>query len=110
MKRFCYIPCDTTALLTVLILATVKESSCIPDPHQRELLLQEEVSRQIGGRVVLSAAERRLDSLLCKLKEQEIKAPHFPPAMHFFKAKPYIQKSPVFKLLQKMPKGILVIL
>ncbi|KAG7243234.1 hypothetical protein INR49_011925 [Caranx melampygus] len=29
----------------------------------------------------------------------------FPPALHFFKAKPLIQKSSIFKLLQKMPKG-----
>lgn len=89
----------------MLVLASVKESKCLPDPHQRELLLQEEASRRIGGRVALSAAELRLDSLLHKLKEQEMRASHFPPAMHFFKAKPYIQKSPVFKLLQKMPKG-----
>ncbi|XP_017349959.1 adenosine deaminase 2-A [Ictalurus punctatus] len=108
MKRFYYISCGTTALLTMLIVTSVKESICIPDPHQRELLLQEEASRQIGGRVELSAAERRLDSSLRKLKEQEITARQFPPAMHFFKAKPYIQKSPVFKLLQKMPKGAIL--
>ncbi|KAK2832502.1 hypothetical protein Q7C36_015964 [Tachysurus vachellii] len=108
MKRFCYTSCPTTALLMMLVSASVKESKCLPDPHQRELLLQEEASRQIGGRVALSAAELRLDSLLHKLKEQEMKASHFPPAMHFFKAKPYIQKSPVFKLLQKMPKGAIL--
>ncbi|XP_060758831.1 adenosine deaminase 2-A-like isoform X1 [Neoarius graeffei] len=108
MKRFYYISCSTTALLTMLILASVKDSKCIPDPHQRELLLQEEASRQIGGRVELSAAERRLDSLLHKLKEREIMAPCFPPAMHFFKAKPYIQMSPVFKILKKMPKGAIL--
>ncbi|XP_060759495.1 adenosine deaminase 2-A-like [Neoarius graeffei] len=79
----------------MLILASVKDSKCITDPHQRKLLLQEEASRQMGGRVELSAAERRLDSLLRKLKEREIMASYFPPAMHFFKAKPYIQKSPV---------------
>lgn len=88
-----------------LILSSVKESDCIPDPHQRERFLQDEVSRQIGGKVELSAAERQLDSLLRKLKEQEIMAPYFPPAMHFFKAKSYIEHSTVFKLLQKMPKG-----
>ncbi|TSZ83221.1 Adenosine deaminase 2-A [Bagarius yarrelli] len=108
MRRFCYVSCTSTALLTILFLASIKESACLPDPHLRELLLQEEVSRQIGGRVELSAAERRLDSLFRKLKEQEIRASHFPPAMHFFQAKPYIQKSPVFKLLQKMPKGAIL--
>uniref|UniRef100_A0A4W4G8S2 adenosine deaminase n=1 Tax=Electrophorus electricus TaxID=8005 RepID=A0A4W4G8S2_ELEEL len=80
-------------------------SKSIPDPHQRDQLLQQEASQQVGGRVDLTAAEQRLDSLLHKLKEQEMVAPHFPPAMHFFKAKPYIQKSPIFRLLQKMPKG-----
>ncbi|CAL8242541.1 unnamed protein product [Merluccius merluccius] len=29
----------------------------------------------------------------------------FPPAVHFFRAKPLIEKSAVFALLQKMPKG-----
>ncbi|KAM9467350.1 adenosine deaminase 2-A isoform 2-T2 [Clarias gariepinus] len=108
MKRFSYISCDPTTLFTLLILTTVKESRCIPDPHLRELLLQEEAYRQIGGSEELNTAERRLDSLLLKLKEQEMKDPHFPPAMHFFKAKPYIQKSPVFKILQKMPKGAIL--
>ncbi|XP_060758822.1 adenosine deaminase 2-A-like isoform X1 [Neoarius graeffei] len=108
MRRFYYISCSTTALLTMLILASVKDSKCITDPHQRKLLLQEEASRQIGGRVELSAAEHRLDSLLRKLKEREIMAPYFPPAMHFFKAKPYIQRSPVFKILKKMPKGAIL--
>lgn len=107
MKRCCFISCCATALLTMLILAPVKDGVCIPDPHQRELLFQEEVSRQIGGRVELSVAERRLDSFMRKLKEKEIMDSRFPPAMHFFKAKPFIQKSPVFKLLQRMPKGIL---
>ncbi|KAI5094201.1 adenosine deaminase 2-A [Silurus meridionalis] len=105
MKLFGSSSSGTTALLAVLMLASMKGAECAPDPHQRELLLQEEASRVIGGRVELSAAERRLDSYLHKLKEQEIMSPGFPPSLHFFKAKPYIQKSLVFKVLQKMPKG-----
>lgn len=78
----------------------------MPDPAQRELLIHQEESRLTGGQVTLrEEAEKKLDAHLHHLKEKEISAPQFLPSMHFFKAKPFIQKSPVFKLLQKMPKG-----
>ncbi|XP_046878970.1 adenosine deaminase 2-A [Hypomesus transpacificus] len=77
----------------------------VPDPRQRDLIIRQEASRQTGGRVELTAAERRLDSHLHMLKEQEMTAVPFLPAMHFFKARPFIQKSKIFSLLQKMPKG-----
>uniref|UniRef100_A0A3P8TX10 adenosine deaminase n=1 Tax=Amphiprion percula TaxID=161767 RepID=A0A3P8TX10_AMPPE len=79
----------------------------MPDPTQRDSLIRQEVSRQTGGRVILTAAEQKLDSYLHQLKEQEMSAAQFPPAIHFFKAKPLIQTSSVFKLLQKMPKAAL---
>ncbi|XP_062860935.1 adenosine deaminase 2-A [Trichomycterus rosablanca] len=105
MKILYNISWSTTALMTVLIIGSVKKIKSIPDPRQRERMLQLEASERVGGRVELTAAERRLDSLLLKLKEQEMQAQHFLPAMHFFRAKPYIEKSNVFKLLKKMPKG-----
>lgn len=77
----------------------------MPDPAQRDLLMLEEAFRQTGGKVALTAAEQRLDTYLHLLKEKEMSAAVFPPAIHFFKAKPLIQESPIFKLLQKMPKG-----
>lgn len=77
----------------------------IPDPTQRDLLMRQEASRQTGGRVALTEPEQKLDAYLHRLKEQEMSATQFPPALHFFKAKPLIQKSSIFKLLQKMPKG-----
>ncbi|KAG5845870.1 hypothetical protein ANANG_G00143760 [Anguilla anguilla] len=92
-------------LLSVLLLCWAGVCGGIPDPRQRELLIQQEASRQTGGTVVLTEAERRLSAQLHKLKQQEVEGPQFPPALHFFKALPLIQRSPVFRLLQKMPKG-----
>lgn len=77
----------------------------MPDPAQRDLLMREEAFRQTGGRVVLTAAEQKLDAHLHRLKEKELSAVHFPPAVHFFRARSLIQGSPIFRLLQRMPKG-----
>ena len=43
-----------------------------------------------------------------KLKETEYGnlTNTFPPANHFFKAKARIQRSDVFKIIRKLPKGI----
>ena len=94
------------AVVTYLpLLWFVRGTDGMPDPAQRDMLIREEASMQTGGRVMLTAAEQKLDAYLHRLKEQEMSAAQFPPAMHFFKAKPLIQKSSIFKLLQKMPKG-----
>lgn len=93
------------AAACVLLLWFVRVTNGIPDPTQRDQLMRQEASRQTGGQVTLTAAEQKLDAYLHQLKEQEMSAAQFPPAIHFFKAKPLIQKSSIFKLLQKMPKG-----
>ncbi|KAM3588093.1 uncharacterized protein V6R79_021068 [Siganus canaliculatus] len=77
----------------------------MPDPAQRELLMRQEAFRQTGGKVVLTAAEQELDARLRQLKEEEMSAGRFPPAMHFFRAKPLIERSRIFQLLREMPKG-----
>ncbi|XP_041820216.1 adenosine deaminase 2-A [Chelmon rostratus] len=89
----------------VPLLWFVRVADGMPDPAQRDLLMRQEASRQTGGRVALTAAEQKLDAYLHQLKEKEMSAAEFPPALHFFRAKPLIQKSAIFKLLQKMPKG-----
>lgn len=87
------------------VLWLVREADGMPDPARRDLLMREEVSKQTGGLLALTTAEQKLDAYLHRLKEQEMSAARFPPAVHFFKAKPLIEKSSIFKLLQKMPKG-----
>lgn len=90
---------------SVLLVWFMRMTNGMPDPTHRDLLMRQEASRQTGGRVTLTAAEQKLDAYLHELKEQEMSAAQFPPALHFFKAKPLIQQSSIFKLLQKMPKG-----
>lgn len=60
---------------------------------------------QTGGHQVLTDAEQSLNARLLKMKQDEVEREEFPPAMHFFKARELIRNSPIFKLLQKMPKG-----
>lgn len=95
----------TITLQLAAVMCCVTECCGTPDPRQRETMMHQEASRQIGGRVHLTGAEQRLDAHLRKLKEQEMAAAQFPPAFHFFKARPLIHKSPIFSLLQRMPKG-----
>ncbi|XP_071361542.1 adenosine deaminase 2-A [Trachinotus anak] len=93
------------AAVGLLILQCLTGALSIPDPRLREALIQLETSMQTGGQVVLTEAEQRLDSLLLKMKQREMVGPDCPPAMHFFKARSLIKTSPIFSLLQKMPKG-----
>lgn len=93
------------AAVACLLLYHLTGVLSIPDPRQREALMQLEASMQTGGQVVLTDAEQRLDALLFKMKQEEIMRADFPPAMHFFKARDLIRASPIFSLLQKMPKG-----
>ncbi|KAJ8925011.1 hypothetical protein NQ315_001176 [Exocentrus adspersus] len=63
-----------------------------------------------GASVVLSAKELKANEVLMghKLKEYDagfVDPEQFLPARHFFKTKEDIEKSPVFKIIQKLPKG-----
>lgn len=77
----------------------------MPDPKYRDALIQMETSMQTGGQVVLNEDEKRLNSQLLQMKQKELMRVDFPPAMHFFKARDLIKESPLFPLLQKVPKG-----
>lgn len=88
-----------------LLLYHLRSSLSIPDPRQREALMRLEASMQTGGGLLLTDAEQRLDALLYKMKQEELTRTDFPPTMHFFQARDLINESPLFSLIQKMPKG-----
>ncbi|XP_057711400.1 adenosine deaminase 2-A [Corythoichthys intestinalis] len=90
------------AAVTLLWLAA---TTGFLDPTRRDQLMRQEASRQTGGGVALTPAEQRLDNRLHRMKVHEMEAKPFPPSIHFFKAKKLIRDSPIFKLLQDMPKG-----
>ena len=96
----------TLQLAAAMCCVTVCDGT--PDPSKRVTMLHQEASRQTGH-VQLTGAEQRLDTNLHKLKEEEMAAAQFPPAIHFFKARRLIHRSPIFSLLQMMPKGNTVI-
>ncbi|KAM9376344.1 adenosine deaminase 2-A-like isoform 1-T2 [Pholidichthys leucotaenia] len=77
----------------------------MPDPRQREALIQLEDSMETGGEMVLTEAEKRLDARLLKMKQEEMRRADFPPSLHFFKARELIRNSSIYGLLKKMPKG-----
>ena len=77
-----------------------------PDPRQREEFIKLEASMRLGGHVKLSPEEQQLDAHLSNLMLDEMKRKDFLPALHYFKARPLIRSSPIYGLLQKMPKGI----
>ncbi|CAM4563123.1 unnamed protein product [Leuciscus chuanchicus] len=104
MRRLYWCISSWEALIMLMLLCII-ECNPMPDPHQRDLMLKQEISQQVGGRVELTPAELQLDSILHQLKLKEMVYSPFPPANHFFKVRHIVQKSPVFKLLQKMPKG-----
>lgn len=91
-----------------LLLCWATLCSGSPDPRLRESLMQLEASRHTGGQLLLTEAELHLSAQLQKLKQQEMAMSDFPPALHFFKARPLIQRSPIYRLLQNMPKGNMV--
>lgn len=81
--------------------------------EMREKLLGEEYRMQVGGTVNLSDAELGVNAILMEFKRKELEIGRsnvtiFPPAVHFFRAKELIDNSEVFRIIQYMPKGMLL--
>ncbi|XP_037701372.1 adenosine deaminase 2 [Choloepus didactylus] len=103
-------PSRPPALLSLLLVVAVSFfCSAIPIDDIRNRLLVKEKKMQLGGQLVLKKQEMKANEKLMALKNAEIteamKTQKFPPSMHFFQAKSLIEKSQVFAILKKMPKG-----
>ncbi|KAL7726878.1 hypothetical protein ACLKA6_000894 [Drosophila palustris] len=79
----------------------------------RQAVLNAEEELMTGARITLSTQESKVDDLFMQYKLGELaqgfrNAEQNAAAMHFFKAKPLIDRSAVFRFLQQMPKGALL--
>ncbi|XP_053957283.1 adenosine deaminase 2-like [Anastrepha ludens] len=76
----------------------------------RANILEKEAQGQLGGNVWLNANERVVNELIMLEKKYELEMSmknlsHFQVAQHFFHSYEKISKTPLFRLLQAMPKG-----
>ncbi|KAF5919409.1 hypothetical protein HPG69_009890 [Diceros bicornis minor] len=103
-------PPGRPALLSLLLAAAMAFfcSAMSKDEARNRLLMREKMTR-VGGRLVLGKQEELANARLMALKKAEMaqamKTQKFPPSMHFFQAKNLIEKSEVFSILKRMPKG-----
>jgi adenosine deaminase CECR1 len=71
------------------------------------------LSRALGYDIELNEDEEKLNAIIMSLKRDELSRGfqnpfNFTPARHFFEVKKYVESSPLFKIIQKMPKGLYV--
>lgn len=76
----------------------------------RAEILEESLSKALGSDLQLNAKEMRLNEILMELKMDEYNQGfenpfNFTPSRHFFDVVHSVKESPLFQLIQKMPKG-----
>lgn len=79
--------------------------------EMRAKLLSEHMGRALGSDIVLNEREEQFNSILMEAKMDELSRGfenpfNFTPSRHFFDVQKSVESSPLFKLIQKMPKGI----
>lgn len=79
----------------------------------RREFMQKHLSRALGSDVELNEEEQKLNEIIMSLKAEELNRGfqnpfNFTPARHFFDVKKSVESSPLFKIIQKMPKGLCV--
>ncbi|KAG5669875.1 hypothetical protein PVAND_000166 [Polypedilum vanderplanki] len=76
----------------------------------RNNIIAAEESIRTGGNIYLSPKEHEADKILLTMKEKSINRgiidpSSYAPSLHFFHAKPLIEKDPIFDIIKRLPKG-----
>ncbi|XP_030845184.1 adenosine deaminase AGSA [Strongylocentrotus purpuratus] len=75
---------------------------------QRNQFLKSEIGEGVGAKLVLNEKEKRVDDILLAAKRKEVAqgfSETFPPTVNFLTGKPLVEKSAVFDIIKRMPKG-----
>lgn len=107
-----------TQLFVSIIASVISVSKCmwLPDFHNnywksRENFIHNEESKILGYKLTLTQKEVEVSKAMMRYKTAEYDAGvenpgKFPPAMHFFDAKPLVDNSTLFtEYIRKIPKG-----
>lgn len=73
----------------------------------RNKLYMKDSAMRLGANIILNEDEKKVDEYLEKLQDSFIVNSkfYFPPSHYFFKLRPVIDSSVIFKIIKKMPKG-----
>ncbi|XP_020817751.1 adenosine deaminase CECR1 [Drosophila serrata] len=104
MKQFLFL------LLHLISQPLIQSQTALSYEQARQAVLTAEEELMTGGHTYLSTQEAKVDDIFMEYKLGELSqgfrnAEQNAAALHFFKAKPLIDRSGVFRFLQKMPKG-----
>lgn len=75
---------------------------------QRKQFLSSEIGQGVGAKLVLNEKEKRVDHILVAVKRKEVAqgfSETFPPTVNFLTGKPLVERSVVFDIIKRMPKG-----
>lgn len=103
--------CVALYLLNGLANAQSTQSNAISKYlKSRSDFIKDETRLGLGGKLILNPKETRLNNYIMKLKAQDIKKglfnpTTFAPAQHYFEVVNKINETPLFKIIQDMPKG-----
>ncbi|XP_067655061.1 adenosine deaminase AGSA-like [Haliotis asinina] len=103
----------TFGTVCLYILCLLVHCECLSRAEydkQRQSVIKAEQSRRFGSTYVLNEGERKLSQILVEAKQKEYSSARvngtiFPPSVSFFQTKKVIEKSKVFQIIQRMPKG-----
>ncbi|XP_062540188.1 adenosine deaminase 2-like [Armigeres subalbatus] len=98
------------SLVLLLVLIPLVGSISIDYYTKRQVILETEKKLSTGGNAFFTAKELKADEVLMKLKNKTIadgvsNSNSYAPSMHFFRAKPIIDNSSIFRIIKALPKG-----
>ncbi|KAH9489261.1 hypothetical protein Btru_057613 [Bulinus truncatus] len=72
--------------------------------------IEEEMAMRVGAQLTLNEKEQLVNKFLMDMKNDTIQksiwtTTPYPPAISFFKSKPWIDNSTIYQIIQMMPKG-----
>ena len=104
---FCF---QISFILGVSIVQGESGENAILSSHmeRRTDLLWKEAKRAVGFSLALNEKEKKVDEILLAAKKKEVEEGFegcFPPAVNFLVGKPLVERSRVFDIIRRMPKG-----